>query len=86
MRDLTMVLTWPVEPRREPQKLMDKKRIGLMLAQRMGHQVSGWMRDQDKGERLAQCEACDRFMAIDPETPQAWGWIIRNRCPRRRMA
>lgn len=59
---------------------------GSVLALRMGHQVGGWMAEEDKGERFAQCSACDRYMAVDMESDQPWGWILRNRCPRRHMA
>lgn len=60
--------------------------LGLVLAHSMGHAVREWMRDEDKGERFAQCSACDRYMAVDMESDQPWGWILRNRCPRRHMA
>lgn len=65
--------------------LIEKLHLGLALARSMGHAVTTWEHDCDRGERMAQCPACDRWMAADGESPTPWGWILVNRCPRRRM-
>lgn len=63
----------------------DRKRLGLLNARTLGHTVSGWTPDVYGGDYLATCSGCDRYMAITDEDTEPFGFLVRERCPRRRM-
>lgn len=64
----------------------DRRRLGLLTARELGHRVSGWMPDVCDGSYLAQCEGCDRYMALDRDgSPMPFGYLLRERCTGRRM-
>lgn len=59
--------------------------VATLEARRLGHSPTPWMPDAYDGEWLAECMACDRWMAYTDDERKPWGHLVSSACSRKAM-